>query len=594
MHTTFKRGLALLLTLLMLLSVLPMSVFASDTDGSVTVWFYCENPNEIKLEEKKNPSGKITGFNVSVDRVKAIPLRQVTVTAEDVAKINAKMKRPEDQGNAVTAAHILIKACEDLKKPDAFLTWDDSGKLTQIDGVSTGSPEVKSGQAQTGAKKWTIVCGSKLLAVVGTTPAISAISADLWKTEVRSSDQIIRLTKFFSKNISARNNNPETIQSEQDKVDETASGSAFFVDQTLSDSEFTHELKQNDGEKTFQLKLQRYAIATQKPTGVVKNSLVNNKLSVYEISEDGNAVLISSDKESKISFDTTQKDPTNAKNSLFYITVDTTLPAGDYPVTTAFIATMLNAGLNPVDPLIIRIKGVGVDLTDYTTALAETPDPETDNLYLHEGDRYSGGGYAGADGSWWSEYVRVRNEVKAGSYTTTEAANAAADRLWEAAKKLIAKDKVNATALYETIHSTDELRKSLYMPDMWANMITQRKASQAMLNSLYREDGTPATINEATYQQTVDTQRAALQTAIDALDKKAVNDADKHHYPITDVKIAWRAIDVFLRYLYNPSNLKETDYTPESWAKYQAAYRAAKPYQDQVPGEVIGEKQVSA
>lgn len=215
------------------------------------------------------------------------------------------------------------------------------------------------------------------------------------------------------------------------------------------------------------------------------------------------------------------------------------------------------------------------------TALIETLSKAPKSGYYINGDRYNGKSYSKK--GYWNEYKEVLNQaekINDGVLVSQKDVDDINLKLNESIKNLIPEDKINPTNLYEAIQKWNG--KYLSQGDInhyndakhwsrasWNAFYTARKNAEEMLSSLYDEEGNPTDANKAS-------ENTKVEKLIEELEK-AGNALKQAPYALLD-EIPSRnyteGIRLYAR-LYDPSKLKEGDYTPESWKKYKEAYANA-------------------
>lgn len=209
---------------------------------------------------------------------------------------------------------------------------------------------------------------------------------------------------------------------------------------------------------------------------------------------------------------------------------------------------------------------------------------ETDGKYHTTDDRWNGN--VTSENGFWTDYQTVLSKAKAinddAGAMQTQVDDAVA-ALQAAIGNLISRSNVNATALYEALHTDwrwyyGELRSDITnsgdpvsadncTPLSWQPYAKALKDGQALLEQLYK-DGKPTDENTASKQGEVD----KLAAAADA--HKLVN---KEAYAAAyDKYMAAKPEAEALLKQYDPAKLTESDYTKDSWKAYTDAYAALK------------------
>ena len=164
-------------------------------------------------------------------------------------------------------------------------------------------------------------------------------------------------------------------------------------------------------------------------------------------------------------------------------------------------------------------------------------------------------------------------------------------QLNDAISKLICKENVNATLLYETIHSEwhwqqGELSDTTGTPVSAGNCTAitwdayaQAKADgQTLLDSLYDDEGNPVeAVNTADKQDAVD-------AAAEAADAHKLVNADLYNTAYENYLSSKAEAEALLTQ-YDPKKLTAEDYSAETWAAYVDAYNVLK---DDMEYRIVG------
>lgn len=208
--------------------------------------------------------------------------------------------------------------------------------------------------------------------------------------------------------------------------------------------------------------------------------------------------------------------------------------------------------------------------------LKEAP-VETGTEYHTEDDRYNGKSsdtITDKDGSFWANYLDILDSSKK-LFENPNAVQSAIDQavadLKSAIAKLIPITQVNATGLYEAVQAYQELKESDYTAASWLEGERLYGQMTAMLGNLFDEDGNATAVNTADRQGEAD---ALAQTPGTSWSRVVVNQGYYDDY--YTVYEARRQEAQNLLSAYDPARLTESDYTPETWAAYTAAYDALK------------------
>ena len=244
-----------------------------------------------------------------------------------------------------------------------------------------------------------------------------------------------------------------------------------------------------------------------------------------------------------------------------------------------------------------------LDRTALQQAIDAAPKAE-DGKYYTSGDRYNGkaedtilNDKNGWNGSFWKEYQKALAGAQSAltNADSQEKLDAAAAALQAAIAKLIPTDRVNATALYETVTGDwvwdrkDISNRKIYVGNAAflkevtaenttpASLAAYRRdiaAGEALLKTLYDENGVPTDSNKAAAQAEVDRLAQAPKRLVFA----------ETYAELMAYYEAHKAEARTLLTQYDPAKLKSSDYTPESWKAYTNAYAALKADMAYTPG----------
>ena len=260
---------------------------------------------------------------------------------------------------------------------------------------------------------------------------------------------------------------------------------------------------------------------------------------------------------------------------------------------------------NPRSVLLLQFgEPTPLNKTALQQAIDAAPKAE-DGKYYTSGDRYNGKAEdailndknVGWDGSFWKEYQKVLTRAKDALDTADSQAklDAAAAALQAAIAKLIPTDRVNATALYETVtgdwvwygkditNRKNYVGQAAFLKDVTAENTTPASlaayrrdiaAGEALLKTLYDENGVPTDSNKPAAQAEIDRLAQAPKRLVFA----------ETYEELMAYYEAHKAEARTLLTQYDPAKLKEGDYTPESWKAYTAAYAALKADMAYTPG----------
>lgn len=235
--------------------------------------------------------------------------------------------------------------------------------------------------------------------------------------------------------------------------------------------------------------------------------------------------------------------------------------------------------------LLIQEESVEVN----KTALKEAIDSALPTSgYYTENDRWNGS-ISSEKGFWkdLNDIVDVANAVYTNESATQDQVDAALATLTAAlpgaTANLISLENVNATFLYEAIHSEwrwqqGELSDTTGTPVSADNCTAitwdayeQAKADgQTLLDSLYDDDGNPVEgVNTAADKQD------AVNAAAEAADAHKLVNADLYNTAYENYQSRKAEAEALIEQ-YDPAKLNESDYSAETWAAYVSAYNVLK------------------
>lgn len=255
------------------------------------------------------------------------------------------------------------------------------------------------------------------------------------------------------------------------------------------------------------------------------------------------------------------------------------------------------------------IRPQNVDKTALEQAIQSAPNQDSD-LYYCEGDRYNGNSIytiSSKVGSFWSDYQETLAEstkIYGNTYATQDAVDQAVKDLQEAIGKLISKQYVNATELYECLNSYEKtetgylspakvpLDEANYTAARWEVFVGALTEAEDLLDALYDADGTPTERNwgpnrtgdkpeNAITNDTLTEAIAAIQKAESGLVKNEV-------LAETDTR---REEIAKLNELFPLADADASQYTEESWEAFTAARTEAEellrtyPTQTDIPNQ---------
>ena len=233
-----------------------------------------------------------------------------------------------------------------------------------------------------------------------------------------------------------------------------------------------------------------------------------------------------------------------------------------------------------VASILVQVGGTDDVVVD-KRQLLEAIDAVPETGFYTDGDRYNGRNTS--TNGFWAEVQRIVSSAKSvyedstASQTEVDAAVATLDQsssnseLFQALANCIPTTQVNATSLYEAVQAYQKLQESDYTTASWLEGERLYGQMTAMLDNLFDEAGNATEANTADKQDEVD---ALAQTPGTSWAWVVVNQgAYDGYYTVYEAR---RQEAQNLLSAYDPARLTESDYTPETWAAYTAAYDALK------------------
>ena len=216
-----------------------------------------------------------------------------------------------------------------------------------------------------------------------------------------------------------------------------------------------------------------------------------------------------------------------------------------------------------------------IDTSKLATLLDTVSDTNAENWYTAN-DRWNG--KIASKTGFWAEFTaangpRATAQKVLKTATTEDEIDAAVADLTAAIANLIPADRANTTALYEALQSTPSSNDGAYTAKSWAAYKAVRDKAQALMDSMFHDDGSPnLTNNTKDKNGEIETLAAELKSANKALDANASSDAK------TDVQYIIKEIQ---RYYDRYANANLSGYTAESAAALRTALTQAKKLVDE-------------
>ena len=214
-----------------------------------------------------------------------------------------------------------------------------------------------------------------------------------------------------------------------------------------------------------------------------------------------------------------------------------------------------------------------------TDALKSAIDSIPMSGYHTSNDRYNGKDadtITNSQGSFWAEVKRIAAEAQK---VYTAALNGTANQmavdeqtgkldqnnpdsaLSQALDKCIPITQVNATGLYEAVQAAQGKNEDSYTTDSWQTFVAALEEAETLLGSLYDEDGKATEAANAENQEKVDAAAKALEDAAGKLDARFGDGYAQATASVSSIPVLYSLT----------GELKEEDYTSESWAAFQKA-----------------------
>ena len=221
--------------------------------------------------------------------------------------------------------------------------------------------------------------------------------------------------------------------------------------------------------------------------------------------------------------------------------------------------------------------GIGepLDKSELNAEIAKVTGENAVNWY-QAGDRWNG--KIASKTGFWTEFISAggpleKAQVVLDKALTQKNIDTAVADLRVAIANLIPADRANTTALYEALQSTPSSNDGAYTAKSWAAYKAVRDKAQALMDSMFHDDGSPnLTNNTKDKNGEIETLAAELKSANKALDANASSDAK------TDVQYIIKEIQ---RYYDRYANANLSGYTAESAAALRTALTQAKKLVDE-------------
>ena len=260
----------------------------------------------------------------------------------------------------------------------------------------------------------------------------------------------------------------------------------------------------------------------------------------------------------------TGANPLVSKDVKGFIITDEDFITGTIVLTIVQISTSSGETITDEDkaPLKTLIDSVAGETPQYYEP--------TDGSDKWNGKTYEANGH-------WNAFVASGILTKAQKVLESPGSKKALDEMYAdltaAIANLIPATQLNPTALYDALQSTPSSNDGAYTAKSWAAYKAVRDKAQALMDSMFHDDGSPnLTNNTKDKNGEIETLAAELKSANKALDENASSDAK------TDVQYIIKEIQ---RYYDRYANANLSGYTAESAAALRTALTQAKKLVDE-------------
>ena len=228
--------------------------------------------------------------------------------------------------------------------------------------------------------------------------------------------------------------------------------------------------------------------------------------------------------------------------------------------------------------------GIEIDKTALTDLLATVADGNTN--YYQSNDRWNG--KTASKTGFWAEFTaangpRATAQKVLKTATTEDEIDAAVADLTAAIANLIPADRANTTVLYEALRS--KYHESSYTAKSWAVYKPVRDKAEALMATMFDEEGNPIDDNNSAANESIETMAAELETARNALDPRISSD---NTGSLTRVKLNMEAIQYLVK-KYDPDTL--TGYAAESIETLRQARTTAMDLADSIDLNGVGQRE---
>ncbi len=547
------------MSVLLIFTAIPVNIFALE-DDSVTVYFYCENPYEVYQSNTASP------WNFTYDRNIIVPMQKVTINIEDVGTINSEVLEKTGYSisdTGILPVHVFVKALKNMGiDPWTYVEWahDATGLYTKsIDGKTTGyitEQKTKGTGTQQNFGITGLHCSvnGSILSIKDATTSDNYLTLPSLKV---SDGDVVRLVKRVAGSQAAAAARIANLSNDNNF-------GVFALDKKEID---LGKIEKNDVITLTATPYKKTGAYNENGSTMPSDFALKSAL-VYSL-EEGKASLLIQDIPFKFSFFT---DNSSGKTNItataaesieigtYLINFSSSFPSGDSG----------NINSIPCDYVIINIgtNGTAVNKTELSLAISYVTSDEGEKSYYNSDDKYNGKDVSTK--GFWADMQLVLNgaiTVNDSPAATQEEVNTALANLNAAIAKLISKENVNATLLYEQIQKAEALNEATYTALTWHSMRNVLVNAKSMLASLYN-GGNPTEINVADYQSQVDSMKVSLEAAISGLKSVASEDtSDKALRAYKDARDLAR--------YYDPAKMNEAEYTSESWSEFIRSRNAA-------------------
>ena len=262
-------------------------------------------------------------------------------------------------------------------------------------------------------------------------------------------------------------------------------------------------------------------------------------------------------------------------------------PSCDY-----YKISILSLTMTPLYYIIVQVGDVlpDIDKTQLESIINEASEYalDTNTDYYHVNDRYNG--KINNKLGFWNNMKAELGKAEE-TFNSNEVSQGVIDKsvvdLQNAIDNMIPTVNINATELYEEINTAPRRPtggsgtnpEKWFTSSSWQEYNTEKASAQALLDSLYDDEGKPTPKNQSSDTAVlaeIESKVSNLKSVRESMDPLLGNDDTE------DVKIKYDALRNFLR-VYSVEKINKTLYTDDSYVNYLSAYTSVKSYLDKTP-----------